>query len=210
MTSISRRSIAFGAAAVLLLIVALPACGGGSKSSKGYTIKAPVLWAGAGSNGQLNSGIENATVSAGDFEDPGFTIDLASVKAKDAGPQWLAASASAAAVATLLSGKDPAHVDLSYTITGQIVGADTRSTVTIPGLINSVVLADSNVQAQAGLLAARNVYPAYPRWSATWGVAAANALNGTGRDAAGEYLALNELWYDVINCSVLYAATTPS
>ena len=609
MTSISRRSIAFGAAALLLVIVAFPGCGGGSKSSKGYTITAPVLWAGAGSNGQINSGIENATVSAGDFEQPGFTIDLASVKAKDAGPQWLAASASAAAVATLLSGKDPAHVNLSYTITGQIdgpsggamltvaslaairglklaekttmtgtispdgsvgrvgeipaklrgaakagyttvllpvtnltasgeastsdmvefgrtlgldvqgvedvaaaykvftgetiyptaapapallpattavvtaqttrlldrirlesswstsssitlelgqasaalasgdiakayglgvdaytllvrenaianinssfvdqgpsaqlatlkmmtadlevatsaaikaastttgldavaqlslpfamgwftwadailegistalsngsitvnsygitaaalaeqkaaleifgpdaievvrttsnagvttttppseflsnytdflitagnankdylaavigskattdssgapiftslgltalsttvaatptgtqsveeeiqqsaiavtyfvfgaglvsntgangiigngVGADTRSTVTIPGLINAVVLADSNVSAQAGLLATRNVYPAYPRWSANWGVAAANALNGTGRDAAGEYLALNELWYDVINCSVLYAATTPS
>ena len=95
-------------------------------------------------------------------------------------------------------------------IIGNGIGADTRSTVTIPGLINAVVLADSNVSAQAGLLATQNVYPAYPRWSANWGVAAANALNGTGRDAAGEYLALNELWYDVINCSVLYAATTPS
>ena len=609
MTWLSRRPLTLGAAALLLLIVALPACGGGVKSSKGYTIKAPVLWAGAGNNGNIDSGVEQATVSAGDFGQPGFSIDLASVKAKDAGPQWLAASGSAAAVATLLSSKDPAHVDLSYTITGQIdgpsggamltvaslaairgvklvdkitmtgtispdgsvgrvgeipaklrgaakagyktvllpmtnltasgesstsdmvefgrtlgldvqgvedvaqaykvftgetvypdaarapallsattavvaaqttrlldrirlesssstsssiiaelgqataalargdvakayglgvdtytllvrenananinsaftdqgpaaqlsalkmmsadlevatsaaikaaskttgldpvaqlslpfamgwftwadailegistalstgsiapnsygitaaaiaeqkaalevfgpdaievvrttsnpgiattmpppeflsnytdfllaaggankdylaavvgsrattdsignpvftalglsalsttvsatptgtqsveeevqqsalavtyfvfgtglvsntgangiigngVGADTRSTVTIPGLINSVVLADSNVQAQSGLLAARNVYPAYPRWSATWGVADANALNGTGRDAAGEYLALNELWYDVINCSVLYAATTPS
>ena len=610
MTSISRRTFAASALAVLLLALVLPACGGGgSKSAKGYTIKAPVLWAGVGKNGNIDSGVEQATVSAGDFDLPGFTIDLASVKAKDAGPQWLAASSTAAAIATALSGKDPAHVDLSYTITGQIdgpsggamltiaslaairglkladkvtmtgtispdgsvgrvgeipaklrgaadagyktvllpmtnltasgesstsdmvefgrtlgldvqgvqdiaqaygiftgetvyppstpapplqpvtttlaasqttrllerirsestastsasilnelgqataalasgdvgrayglgvdtytllvrenataainattasqgqtaalaslkksstelevlssaaikaasnvtgidvvaqlslpfamgwftwadailegttnalstgaitpnsyaitaaalaeqkaaievfgpdalemvrttpnpsvktttpapdflssytdflivdgnankdylaavigsrgttdangapvfvalglnalsstvaatptgtqsveeeiqqsavavtyfifgtglvsntgangivgngVGADTRSTVTIPGLINSVVLADSNVTAQAGLLAERNVYPAYPRWSATWGVGAANALNGSGRDAAGEYLALNELWYDVINCSVLYAATTPS
>lgn len=105
MTSISRRSGAIGVLALLMLAIALPACGGGSTNSKGYTIKAPVLWAGAGTDGKINSGVEDATVTAGDLEEPGFTIDLASVKAKDAGPQWLAASASAAAVATLLDRK---------------------------------------------------------------------------------------------------------
>ena len=95
-------------------------------------------------------------------------------------------------------------------IIGNGVGADTRSTVTLPGLINSVLLAESGVAALVDLLASRNVDPASARWSAQWGVAAANALNGSGRDAAGEYLALNELWYDAINCSVLYAATAPS
>ena len=93
-------------------------------------------------------------------------------------------------------------------IIGTGVGADTRSTVTIPGLINTVLIADSGVKAMIDLLAARGVDAAYPRWSANWGVAAAEALNGSGRDSAGEYLALNELWYDDINCTVLYAATT--
>ena len=145
MPSIHRRAIAVVGTAVLLLsALALPACGGSSNNAKGYTIKAPVLWAGAGSNGEINSGVENATVSAGDLEDPGFTIDLASVKAKDAGPQWLAASASAAAVATLLSGKDPAHVDLSYTITGQIDGPSGGAMLTVASLaaIRGLKLAD--------------------------------------------------------------------
>jgi hypothetical protein len=95
-------------------------------------------------------------------------------------------------------------------ILGSGVGADTRSTVTLPGLINAVILADSGVKALVDLLAERSIDPAYPRWSSSWGFAAATALNGSGRDSAGEYLALNELWYDGINCSVLYAATAPS
>lgn len=134
MTSTPRRSASIGALALLVLAIALPACGGGAKSSKGYTIKAPVLWAGAGADGKINSGVEDATVTAGDLEDPGFTIDLASVKAKDAGPQWLAASASAAAVATLLSSKDPSRLDLSYTITGQIDGPSGGAMLTVASL----------------------------------------------------------------------------
>jgi hypothetical protein len=134
MTSPPRRSAFFGALALSMLAIALPACGEGSTSSKGYTIKAPVLWAGAGADGKINSGVEDATVTAGDLEDPGFTIDLASVKAKDAGPQWLAASASAAAVATLLSSKDPSRLDLSYTITGQIDGPSGGAMLTVASL----------------------------------------------------------------------------
>ncbi len=134
MTSTPRRSTFIGALALLMLAIALPACGEGSRSSKGYTIKAPVLWAGAGADGKINSGVEDATVTAGDLEDPGFTIDLASVKAKNAGPQWLAASASAAAVATLLSSKDPSRLDLSYTITGQIDGPSGGAMLTVASL----------------------------------------------------------------------------
>ena len=134
MTSTPRRSAFVGALALFMLAIALPACGEGSTSSKGYTIKAPVLWAGAGTDGKINSGVEDATVTAGDLEDPGFTIDLASVKAKNAGPQWLAASASAAAVATLLSSEDPSRLDLSYTITGQIDGPSGGAMLTVASL----------------------------------------------------------------------------
>ncbi|NBU39106.1 MAG: hypothetical protein EBS32_12885 [Actinobacteria bacterium] len=38
-------------------------------------------------------------------------------------------------------------------------------------------------------------------------VAAAKSLNGSGRDSAGENIALLELWNGGINGAVLYAAT---
>ena len=132
-TSLRRSSVVIAAVVLLTLGSGLPACGGGSKA-KGYTIKAPVLWAGAGSNGQVESGVENATVSVADVGNPGFTIDLASVTAKNAGPQWLAASTSAAAVATLLSGNDPSSVNISFTITGQIDGPSGGAMLTVATL----------------------------------------------------------------------------
>ena len=144
MTTFSRRPAALIAVAALaVLCFGLPGCGGGS-SARGYTIKAPVLWAGAGSDGQIDSGVENATVSVADVGSPGFTIDLASVKAKNAGPQWLAASTSAAAVATLLSGTDPSAVSISFTITGQIDGPSGGAMLTVASLaaLRGLKLAD--------------------------------------------------------------------
>lgn len=142
----SRRTAAIIALTVVsALAVALPACGGSGGSAKeGVTVKAPVLWAGAGSNGQIESGVENATVTVANVGNPGFTIDLASVKAKSAGPQWLAATTSAAAVATLLSGSDPAKVDISFTITGQIDGPSGGAMLTVASLaaIRGLKLAD--------------------------------------------------------------------
>lgn len=135
MSSKPRRTKAFcAAAALLVLAVALPACGGGSSAKAGTTVKAPVLWAGAGSNGQIDSGIENATVTVANIGQPGFSLDLASVKAKDAGPQWLAASASAASVAAFLSAKDPATLNISFTITGQIDGPSGGAMLTVASL----------------------------------------------------------------------------
>jgi len=135
MPSKLRRSAAIAALVGLLAVaIAVPGCGSSSKAKPGYTIKAPVLWAGAGSNGQVNSGIEPATVTVATLGEPGFSIDLASVEAKNAGPQWLAASASAAAVATLLSGKDPASIDMSFTITGQIDGPSGGAILTVASL----------------------------------------------------------------------------
>lgn len=141
----SRRTAAIIAVTVIsALALALPACGGGSSAKGGTTIKAPVLWAGPGSNGQIDSGVENATVTVANVGSPGFTIDLASVKAKSAGPQWLAATTSAAAVATLLSGGDPAKVDISFTITGQIDGPSGGAMLTVASLaaIRNLKLAD--------------------------------------------------------------------
>lgn len=54
--------------------------------------------------------------------EPGFTTDLTDQQAKGAGKQWMAASAAAAAVATIWSGADPALVDISYQVTGPIDG----------------------------------------------------------------------------------------
>ncbi len=128
-----RRRVAFlGVATLSILALGLPGCGG--STPEGYTIKAPVLWAGANSQGQVDSGIENATVSVTNVGTSGFSIDLASVKAKAAGPQWLAASASAAAVATLLSGSDPSNISLSFTITGQIDGPSGGAMLTVASL----------------------------------------------------------------------------
>ena len=128
-----RRRVAFlGVATLSILALGLPGCGG--STPKGYTIKAPVLWAGANSQGQVDSGIENATVSVTNVGTSGFSIDLASVKAKAAGPQWLAASASAAAVATLRSGSDPSNISLSFTITGQIDGPSGGAMLTVASL----------------------------------------------------------------------------
>lgn len=140
----SRRTVVIALLAVIsAFTISLPACGGDS-SPKGFTIKAPVLWAGTGSSGQIESGVENATVTVATTGEPGFSLDLASVKAKSAGPQWLAASASAAAVATLLSGDDPADVDISFTITGQIDGPSGGAMLTVASLaaIRGLKLAD--------------------------------------------------------------------
>ena len=128
-----RTAILIPAVTVLLLGLSLTACGGSTKSA-GYTVKAPVLWAGPGSNGQVQSGIESATVTIKNLENAGFSVDLASVQAKEAGPQWLAASSSAAAVATILCACDPSQVDISFTITGQIDGPSGGALLTVATL----------------------------------------------------------------------------
>lgn len=94
-------------------------------------------------------------------------------------------------------------------ISGSGIGADAISTIDIPGLVRSVEEASALVDVYAVAFQTRSVDVGSPLWSSRWGVGAALALNGTGRDAAGEVIAQNELWYDVISMSSLWAATTP-
>ena len=116
-----------------MLAIALPACSadGGGDDADGSKLTIPVLWAGTDSNGNPVGGVENATVTVAQIGDPGFSVDLNSVVAKDAGPQWLAATSSAAAVATILSAADPAQIDINYGITGSIDGPSGGAILTV-------------------------------------------------------------------------------
>lgn len=98
--------------AAIALVCSLTVGCANSGSSASNSLKIPVLWAGTDSSGKPIGGIEDAGVKIEQTGESGFGLDLTSVKAKAAGPQWLAASASAAAVATLLSAADPADLDI--------------------------------------------------------------------------------------------------
>ncbi|CAM8622104.1 Peptidase S16, Lon proteolytic domain containing protein [Acidimicrobiia bacterium] len=117
-------------AAVALVCSLLVGCSN-SDSTSSNSLKIPVLWAGTDSSGKPIGGIEDAGVRVEQSGESGFGLDLTSVKAKAAGPQWLAASASAAAVATLLSAADPADLDIRYTITGSIDGPSGGAMLTV-------------------------------------------------------------------------------
>lgn len=94
-------------------------------------------------------------------------------------------------------------------ISGSAIGIDAVSTIDIPGIVRSVEEASALVDTYAAAFVARSIDTGSPLWSSRWGVGAALALNGTGRDATGEVIAQNELWYDVVAMSSLWAATTP-
>jgi hypothetical protein len=94
-------------------------------------------------------------------------------------------------------------------ISGSAIGSDAVSTIDVPGIVRSVEEASALVDTYAAAFVARSIDTGSPLWSSRWGVGAALALNGTGRDATGEVIAQNELWYDVVAMSSLWAATTP-
>lgn len=124
--------LAAGAALLAGGAVALAGCGGSSTGSiPEREITFPVLWAGANPDGTPAAGIEPATIAVGTQGDPGFTVNLEDVKAKQAGPAWQAATASAAAVGTLLTGADQSVVDLRYDITGPIDGPSGGAALTV-------------------------------------------------------------------------------
>ncbi|MFZ9668927.1 MAG: S16 family serine protease [Solirubrobacterales bacterium] len=81
-----------------------------------------MLWAANQSDGTVAGGIEKATVEVRQIGEPGFTLNLKDIAAKGAGSQWQAASSSAAAVGTLISGSDPNEVDVTFDVTGPIDG----------------------------------------------------------------------------------------
>lgn len=101
---------------VAAVVFPLAACGGQTPG----TVTVPVLWA-AGSGSEARGGIEPATVQVTDGSG-GFSVELSGIEAEGAGPAWLAASASAATVATLVSGSDPSVLDVRFGVTGPIDG----------------------------------------------------------------------------------------
>jgi hypothetical protein len=128
-TVILRRAVP--AVAVGLAAVVLTSGCGQSSSVAPSQMTMPVLWAGANPDGTPAAGIEPATIAVGTDGDPGFTLNLEDVKAKKAGPAWQAATASAAAVGTLLTGADQSVVDLRYDITGAIDGPSGGAALTV-------------------------------------------------------------------------------
>ena len=97
----------------------------------GVQLTVPALWAGRNPDGTMVGGIELAQVRVGTEGEPGFSMDLTDLEARGAGPSWLAASTSAAAVATLYSGADPRAVDIHFTITGPIDGPSAGGILTV-------------------------------------------------------------------------------
>ncbi|CAB5041110.1 MAG: hypothetical protein F2923_06440 [Actinobacteria bacterium] len=116
---------------VTVFVSLLSGCADNSQKSAGTTIVVPALWVGTQSDGTIASGIENAQVTVATLDAPGFGLDLADDQAKGAGPQWLAATASAATLATLLSGVDPTVVDIKYSVTGPIDGPSAGAILTV-------------------------------------------------------------------------------
>ena len=113
-------------AAVLLGATAgLTACGSGESRT------VPVLWAATQSDGTIAGGIEPAKVEVRSIGEPGFTLSLEDIAAEGAGEQWQAASSSAAAVGTLLSGADPNDVDVDFEVTGPIDGPSGGAALTV-------------------------------------------------------------------------------
>lgn len=101
------------------------ACGSGESRT------VPVLWAAQQDDGTVAGGIEPAKVEVESIGEPGFSLSLEDIAAEGAGEQWQAASSSAAAVGTLLSGADPNDVDVSFEVTGPIDGPSGGAALTI-------------------------------------------------------------------------------
>lgn len=95
-------------------------------------ITVPALWAAKGSDGSMSGGVELAgidvTTSA---QTPDYTVDLADIEARGAGPAWRAATSMAAAFGTIFVGADPDSVDYHFTITGPIDGPSAGGILTV-------------------------------------------------------------------------------
>lgn len=125
---------------VLLGVIMLTACSGTPTSGKlqqvdgGIKIEVPALWADPNTG---NSGIEPATVwvdtnRTGD--DQAYEVNLTDLEAKGGGAQWQAATSSAAAFATMLSGQNPSRVAYKFEITGPIDGPSAGGILTVGAL----------------------------------------------------------------------------
>lgn len=122
--------------------------------ASGVELTVPALWAGRNTDGTMVGGVELAQVRVGTEGEPGFSMDLTDIEARGAGPSWLAASTSAAAVATLYSGADPEAVDIHFTITGPIDGPSAGGILTV-GLLAAL----RNVPLLAGVTMTGTISP---------------------------------------------------
>lgn len=120
------RAIATLCSITLGSTLLLSACGQPDETAGGITV--PALWA----NDSGVGGVEPAGITVNTSVDtPRYTVNLEDVDASGAGPAWRAATASAVATATLLSGMDPRHLSATYTITGPIDGPSAGAILTV-------------------------------------------------------------------------------
>ena len=113
----------------LTVLLAALAPGVTACSTDAVGLIAPVLW-GSESDGTSKGGVEPAVVVVTPGTG-GFEVDLATEQAQGAGPQWVAASGSAAAVATLLSSVDPRTIDIRFEVSGPIDGPSGGAMLTV-------------------------------------------------------------------------------
>jgi len=129
--TVRRRSLAALLAGALAAtgVAAVPAPAQADDGAR--TVTVPALWAGPDAKGRTVGGIERATITTRRTPRPEFEVDLRSVKAEGAGPQWVAASAVAAAVGMLYAGNDPRVYGARYTVTGPIDGPSAGAILTV-------------------------------------------------------------------------------
>lgn len=137
MTQISRRIVSHILVTVLFAVtlVGVTACaptkpqlGVLQKTNGGVAVTVPALWVDSKSN---TSGMEYTTVWAGHNSGQQFTVKLDDIAAKGAGSSWRAASASAAAVGSLMSGTDPKDLAFNFAVTGPIDGPSAGGILTV-------------------------------------------------------------------------------
>lgn len=123
-------------ALVSALPFAVAGCGDSQQAGSWWQVPStkitfPVPWAGTGPGGAPAAGIEPAGIKAETSGAPVFEVNLADIRAKGAGPQWEASTASAATVATLYTGADPSTLTIGYDITGPIDGPSGGAALTL-------------------------------------------------------------------------------
>lgn len=100
-------------------------------TTRNGTADIPVLWYGHQEDGTEVGGVAQATISIRPDDVAGFSMDYQSQAAEGAGSAWQAASASAATVATLLSGRDPAELSIGFAVDGAIDGPSAGGVLTV-------------------------------------------------------------------------------
>lgn len=95
-------------------------------------ITVPALWAAKGSDGSMTGGVEPAGIDVTTTSrNPDYSVDLADIEARGAGPAWRAATSMAAAFGTIFVGADPDSVDYHFTISGPIDGPSAGGILTV-------------------------------------------------------------------------------